>query len=47
MDAFKAQESSHHVGQSGYAGIFVGDPEVADLTISEMSPEEIRAELKR
>jgi hypothetical protein len=45
---FKAHESSHHHhGLSGYAGICIGDPETGDLTISEMSPEEIRAELKR
>ncbi|KAL7043975.1 hypothetical protein ACKWTF_001723 [Chironomus riparius] len=42
-----ATESSHHHGLSGYAGICIGDPEIGDLTISEMSPEEIRAELKR
>jgi hypothetical protein len=42
-----ANESSHHHGLSGYAGICIGDPEIGDLTISEMSPEEIRAELKR
>lgn len=43
-----AHESSHHHhGLSGYAGICIGDPETGDLTISEMSPEEIRAELKR
>lgn len=38
---------AHHHGLSGYAGICIGDPELGDLTISEMSPEEIRAELKR
>lgn len=41
-----ASEGTHH-GMSGYAGICIGDPELGDLTISEMSPEEIRAELKR
>lgn len=40
-------ESSHHHHLSGYAGICIGDPESGELTISEMSPEEIRAELKR
>jgi hypothetical protein len=42
-------DGSHHGGGalSGYAGICIGDPEVGDMTISEMSPEEIRAELKR
>ncbi|XP_055548167.1 probable G-protein coupled receptor 158 isoform X2 [Wyeomyia smithii] len=49
VDAFKgAHDSSHHGGGLGtYAGICVGDPEVGDVTISEMSPEDIRAELKR
>ncbi|KAG5676872.1 hypothetical protein PVAND_006678 [Polypedilum vanderplanki] len=42
-----ANESSNHHGLSGYAGICIGDPEIGDLTISEMSPEEIRSELKR
>jgi hypothetical protein len=42
-----ANETAHHHGLSGYAGICIGDPELGDLTISEMSPEEIRAELKR
>ncbi|CRL00772.1 CLUMA_CG014026, isoform B [Clunio marinus] len=43
-----AHESSHHHhGLSGYAGICFGDPEAGDLTISEMSPEEVRSELKR
>ncbi|XP_055644410.1 probable G-protein coupled receptor 158 isoform X3 [Toxorhynchites rutilus septentrionalis] len=43
-----AHDSSHHGGGLGtYAGICVGDPEVGDVTISEMSPEDIRAELKR
>lgn len=41
------ENSHHHHGLSGYAGICIGDPEAGDLTISEMSPEEIRAELKR
>uniref|UniRef100_A0A182W8Y1 Uncharacterized protein n=1 Tax=Anopheles minimus TaxID=112268 RepID=A0A182W8Y1_9DIPT len=49
VDAFKgAHESTHHGGALGtYAGICMGDPEVGDVTISEMSPEDIRAELKR
>ncbi|XP_065081088.1 metabotropic glycine receptor isoform X2 [Ochlerotatus camptorhynchus] len=43
-----AHDSSHHGGGLGtYAGICIGDPEVGDVTISEMSPEDIRAELKR
>ncbi|XP_058815124.1 probable G-protein coupled receptor 158 isoform X4 [Topomyia yanbarensis] len=43
-----AHDSSHHGGGLGtYAGICVGDPEGGDVTISEMSPEDIRAELKR
>uniref|UniRef100_A0AAG5CVU5 G-protein coupled receptors family 3 profile domain-containing protein n=1 Tax=Anopheles atroparvus TaxID=41427 RepID=A0AAG5CVU5_ANOAO len=43
-----AHESTHHGGALGtYAGICMGDPEVGDVTISEMSPEDIRAELKR
>uniref|UniRef100_A0A182J8F8 G-protein coupled receptors family 3 profile domain-containing protein n=1 Tax=Anopheles atroparvus TaxID=41427 RepID=A0A182J8F8_ANOAO len=42
-----AHESTHHGGALGtYAGICMGDPEVGDVTISEMSPEDIRAELK-
>jgi hypothetical protein len=47
--AFKgSNETSHHQGATGvYAGLCVGDPELGDLTISEMSPEDIRAELKR
>lgn len=47
MDAFKG---SHDVGQrlgGGYAGLCLGDPDIGELTISEMSPEDIRAELKR
>lgn len=51
MDAFKGHESGgHHSGASNlgaYANIYMGDPEIADLTIAEMSPEDIRAELKR
>lgn len=43
--------SGHHssgVGNLGtYANICMGDPELGDLTIAEMSPEDIRAELKR
>lgn len=46
VDAFKGtHESTHHGG--GYAGICLGDPDIGELTISEMSPEDIRAELKR
>lgn len=46
MDAFKGtHESAHHGG--GYAGICLGDPDIGELTISDMSPEDIRAELKR
>lgn len=46
VDAFKGtHESAHHGG--GYAGICLGDPDAGELTISEMSPEDIRAELKR
>lgn len=46
MDAFKGtHESSHHGG--GYAGICLGDPDIGELTIAEMSPEDIRLELKR
>lgn len=47
MDAFKG---SHDAGQrlgGGYAGLCLGDPDIGELTISEMSPEDIRAELKR
>lgn len=40
-----AHDSSHHGG--AYAGIYLGDPDIGELTISEMSPEDIRAELKR
>lgn len=46
LDALKgSHETSHHGG--GYAGICLGDPDIGELTISEMSPEDIRAELKR
>lgn len=46
MDAFKGtHESSHHGG--AYAGIYLADPDIGDLTLAEMSPEDIRAELKR
>ncbi|XP_067624423.1 uncharacterized protein smog isoform X2 [Eurosta solidaginis] len=31
----------------GYAGLCLGDPDIGELTIAEMSPEDIRAELKR
>lgn len=47
VDAFKG---SHDAGQrlgGGYAGLCLGDPDIGELTISEMSPEDIRAELKR
>lgn len=52
MDAFKGHDISgaHHSGASNlgaYANICMGDPELGDLTIAEMSPEDIRAELKR
>lgn len=40
-----AHDSSHHGG--AYAGIYLGDPDIGTTTISEMSPEDIRAELKR
>ncbi|XP_031618728.1 probable G-protein coupled receptor 158 isoform X2 [Contarinia nasturtii] len=40
-----AHDTSHHGG--AYAGIYLGDPDIGELTISEMSPEDIRAELKR
>uniref|UniRef100_A0A336MEB0 CSON014205 protein n=1 Tax=Culicoides sonorensis TaxID=179676 RepID=A0A336MEB0_CULSO len=41
--------SGHHSSGVGgtYANICMGDPELGDLTIAEMSPEDIRAELKR
>ncbi|KAH8282440.1 hypothetical protein KR054_007749 [Drosophila jambulina] len=48
VDAFKG--TSHDAGQrlgGGYAGLCLGDPDIGELTISEMSPEDIRAELKR
>ncbi|XP_039501702.1 probable G-protein coupled receptor 158 isoform X4 [Drosophila santomea] len=44
------QGTSHDAGQrlgGGYAGLCLGDPDIGELTISEMSPEDIRAELKR
>lgn len=50
MYGFKGGQfgEGHHAGAlTGYAGICIGDPEVGDMTISEMSPEEIRSELKR
>lgn len=31
----------------GYAGLCIGDPDVGELTIAEMNPEDICAELKR
>lgn len=48
VDAFKG--TSHDAGTrlgGGYAGLCLGDPDIGELTISEMSPEDIRAELKR
>lgn len=46
LDALKgSHDTSHHGG--AYAGIYLGDPDIGELTISEMSPEDIRAELKR
>ncbi|KAH8413524.1 hypothetical protein KR009_011969 [Drosophila setifemur] len=48
VDAFKG--TSHDAGQrlgGGYAGLCLGDPDIGELTISEMTPEDIRAELKR
>ncbi|XP_033249589.1 probable G-protein coupled receptor 158 isoform X4 [Drosophila miranda] len=44
------QGAAHDAGQrlgGGYAGLCLGDPDIGELTISEMSPEDIRAELKR
>lgn len=41
----KGPHDSSHGG--AYAGIYLGDPDIGELTISEMSPEDIRAELKR
>ncbi|XP_055850165.1 probable G-protein coupled receptor 158 isoform X2 [Episyrphus balteatus] len=47
VDAFKgSHDTGHHLG-GGYAGLCLGDPDIGELTISEMSPEDIRAELKR
>lgn len=46
VDAFKGTHDASHHG-AGYAGICLGDPDIGELTISEMSPEDIRAELKR
>lgn len=45
IDFQGAHDASHHGG--AYAGIYLGDPDIGELTISEMSPEDIRAELKR
>ncbi|KAG4074877.1 hypothetical protein HA402_009302 [Bradysia odoriphaga] len=46
VDAFKGMhETSHQMG--GYAGLCLGDPDIGELTISDMSSEDIRAELKR
>lgn len=50
MDAFKGHDGGHHSGAGNlgaYANICLGDPEIGELTIAEMSPEDIRAELKR
>ncbi|XP_065357902.1 metabotropic glycine receptor isoform X3 [Calliphora vicina] len=47
---YQHKQGSHDVGQrlgGGYAGLCLGDPDIGELTISEMSPEDIRAELKR
>ncbi|XP_055850174.1 probable G-protein coupled receptor 158 isoform X3 [Episyrphus balteatus] len=41
-----SHDTGHHLG-GGYAGLCLGDPDIGELTISEMSPEDIRAELKR
>ncbi|XP_037926728.1 probable G-protein coupled receptor 158 isoform X3 [Hermetia illucens] len=41
-----SHDAGHHLG-GGYAGLCLGDPDIGELTISEMSPEDIRAELKR
>lgn len=56
MDAFKgSHESGGGVGGGGgggghhgaYAGICLGDPDMGEPTLSEMNPDEIRAEFKR
>lgn len=49
VDAFKGSHETHHGvgGLSGCTGICLGDPDIGDMTISEMNPEDIRAELKR
>lgn len=44
QEHFEASLHNHHHHGIRYAG---DDPEVGDFTISEMSPEEIRTELKR
>lgn len=45
QELFEASmHNHHHHGIGRYAG---DDPEIGDFTISEMSPEEIRTELKR
>nr|XP_036226167.1 uncharacterized protein LOC106624095 isoform X2 [Bactrocera oleae] len=45
VDAFKVNDPQRLGG--GYAGLCLGDPDIGELTIAEMSPEDIRAELKR
>lgn len=47
MDAFKGSHDASRHGGGACAGICLGDPDIGDLTISEMSSEDIRAELKR
>ncbi|XP_055709770.1 probable G-protein coupled receptor 158 isoform X3 [Phlebotomus papatasi] len=52
VDAFKgSHDASHHgVAGSGVGGggtCILGDPDIGDLSLSEMNPEDIRAELKR
>lgn len=49
VDAFKGSHDGHHGGGGlgGCTAICLGDPDIGDLTISEMNPEDIRAELKR
>ncbi|XP_037959512.1 probable G-protein coupled receptor 158 isoform X2 [Teleopsis dalmanni] len=47
---YQHKQGSHDPGQrlgGGYAGLCLGDPDTGELTISEMNPEDIRAELKR
>uniref|UniRef100_A0A1B0C9Q1 Putative g-protein coupled receptor 158 isoform x3 n=1 Tax=Lutzomyia longipalpis TaxID=7200 RepID=A0A1B0C9Q1_LUTLO len=51
VDAFKgSHDVSHHGGGSAVGGggaCILGDPDIGDLSLSEMNPEDIRAELKR